>query len=194
MDQPLHIHMDNAEFSQMHAALLALQPRIGLEWGAGGSTEAFLMHIPTLERLVSIEHSPKWHALLKGRIKDPRLSLHLVEGREQEPPPPLIYTKYCARDKWRKACENDRRIMEKYIDFPKTLDLLFDFILIDGRARSFCIETGWPLLRPGGLMVVHDAQRPAYHAAMHKVGTPHFLTPWRRGQIALMPKPASMKL
>src|SRR5690606_23311288 len=77
-----------------------------------------------------------------------------------------------------------------YVDFPASLDTIFDFVFIDGRARSFCIEAGWPLLRSGGVLVVHDAQRPAYHPALARLGArPVFLEPFRSGQICLVRKP-----
>ena len=39
------------------------------------------------------------------------------------------------------------------------------------------------------VLVLHDAQREQYHAAMHACGTPHFLIPFTQGQIAMVRKP-----
>ena len=52
----------------------------------------------------------------------------------------------------------------------------FDFVLVDGRARRFCIREGFQLLRDGGLLLLHDSQRTDYHDALEALqcvlGTP----------------------
>jgi hypothetical protein len=61
---------------------------------------------------------------------------------------------------------------------------------VDGRARRFCLKAGWDLLRPGGVLVLHDAQRTDYHDVLFSLGpSPVLLEPWRRGQLALVRKP-----
>ena len=44
-------------------------------------------------------------------------------------------------------------------DFPATLGTSFDFVRVDGRARSLWGREGFELLRPGGGLVMHDAHR-----------------------------------
>ena len=44
-------------------------------------------------------------------------------------------------------------------DFAATLGTSFDFVRVDGRARSLCVREGFELLRPGGVLAMHDAHR-----------------------------------
>jgi hypothetical protein len=80
--------------------------------------------------------------------------------------------------------------MRAYIAFPATLGTDFDFVLVDGRARCWCVAAGWALLRAGGCLVLHDAQRPEYHGAIAALGVrATFLEPFHNGQICLVRKP-----
>ena len=49
---------------------------------------------------------------------------------------------------------------------------------------------GWGLLAPGGVLVVHDAQRDRYRSALMGLGPePCWLDPWVQGQICVVRKP-----
>ncbi|MCS6798003.1 MAG: hypothetical protein NZ898_05670, partial [Myxococcota bacterium] len=54
------------EWSQLLAVAAALEPRVIVEWGSGGSTLALLRALPSLERLVSVEHNEPWYR----RVRD----------------------------------------------------------------------------------------------------------------------------
>lgn len=41
----------------------------------------------------------------------------------------------------------------------------FDVVLVDGKRRPDCIEAAKTMLKPGGVILLHDAQREEYHAA-----------------------------
>jgi hypothetical protein len=80
--------------------------------------------------------------------------------------------------------------MQSYVDFPKSLDTRFGFVLVDGRARCFCLRVGYQLLDAGGSLVIHDAQRTDYHDAIDSLGgRVTFFTPYKRGQVCLIRKP-----
>jgi hypothetical protein len=49
-----------------------------------------------------------------------------------------------------------------YVEYPTSYGP-FDFILVDGRARSSCLAKAADLVSAGGLVVLHDAQRTYYH-------------------------------
>lgn len=182
-------HMAMEEWSQLCAAITILQPKTVLEWGSGGSTTALLHNFSFIQKLVSIEHDARWFEHVKSETQDSRLELVHIAGREAEPPAPLIYSRFCARDKWRKNVEKDPLIFKEYIDFPLSYGALFDLILIDGRARNFCLTTGWECLNSGGVMLLHDAQRTEYQSAIASLPNHLFLTPWSRGQFCLFVKP-----
>lgn len=183
----LPVHMAEEEFSQLLAAIHALAPRCCLEWGSGGSTRAILEHCPFVKRFVSIEHDRVWYDRVRLEVPDPRLELHYVPAGESLPPRSRLSKK---RQRWDARAEIERPLLARYVDFPATLGVPFDLVLVDGRARRFCLQAGWMVLRPGGLLVLHDAQRPEYHEVLFSLGQPVLLEPWRRGQIALLRKPA----
>jgi predicted O-methyltransferase YrrM len=178
----LPVHMAAEEFSQLLAAMHAVSPQRCLEWGSGGSTGALLRYCPFVERYVSIEHDRGWYEKVRAAVNDPRLDLHHVPPDEAVPRSRLRRTRIA----WDARAERERAVMAAYVDFPATLGVTFDFVLVDGRARRFCLPAGWALLRPGGLLILHDAQRVQYHDVLFSLGQPLLLEPWRRGQIGLL--------
>ncbi len=181
-------YMSPVEFSQLLAAIEAVRPTRLLEWGMGGGTKALLEACGFIERYVAIEHNPVWYEAVVGQLEDSRLEAHLVEADVPRPTGegPQLRKKNVA---WDAEAEQDRSMMASYIDFPSTLGLTFDFVLVDGRARCFCLERGYGLLRPGGVIALHDAQREAYHEAVRALGPARYLTPFDQGQICLVHKP-----
>ena len=177
------VWMDPVELSQVCAVFETRQPRRVLEWGAGGSTRAWLGRFPFITSLVSVEHHPRWYESVRAQITDPRLSLHHV------PPdvPPFSYDAPMDRiADWIKRAEVDPTVMASYVAFPATLGQRFDFVLVDGRARNFCLRAGWQLLSDDGVMVLHDAQRPEYRATLASFPRCALLEPFRQGQVAII--------
>jgi predicted O-methyltransferase YrrM len=185
-NEELSVFMDPTEYSQILAALIALGPRRMLEWGAGGSTAAFLRDVRTLRELVSVEHNVKWYERVRSEIDDARLRLMLRPPSNQEPDVTLDVEAHRA---WAAEAEQDRVVLSAYIDVPERLGGTFDCVFVDGRARRFCLEAGFSALRPGGLLILHDAQRPEYETTIKGLGQAVFLTPWHQGQVALVHKP-----
>lgn len=181
----LQVWMDPAEFSQVLAILRTLRAKRCLEWGAGGSTRTVLAACPFIESYTSVEHVPDWHQKVKDSVIDSRLDLHLVEPDEPLTPGAV----WEVENAWRVRAESDAAIMKSYVAKPAELGLELDFILVDGRARTFCLAAGWELLRPGGVIVLHDAQREEYQAALKALGDVHFFEPWTQGQVAMLRKP-----
>lgn len=181
--------MSPAEFSQLMTAIWAIRPRNFLEWGSGGSTQTILAQCPFIERYVSIEHDPGWYERVKLAVADPRLDLHLVEATRPEPPRRILNATKQKRNRYRQESEMDETLFADYVHLPLELDQLFDFVLVDGRARCFCMPVGWKLLKPGGVMAIHDAQRAIYQPVIAGLGEPLFLEPWERGQICILRKP-----
>src|SRR5688572_712913 len=181
----LVVHMDPVELSQLLAILYAVQPTRFLEWGAGGSTRVILERCPFIERYVAIEHDEAWWSKVRASIKDPRLDLRLV------PPDRPLTMKSPSREDmiaWEATGEHDEGVFKNYVAAPVAPGVVFDAVLVDGRARRFCIRHGFELLRPGGLLLLHDAQRSEYHDALRDVGEPLFLDAWKQGQLALVRK------
>ncbi|MBX3385409.1 MAG: class I SAM-dependent methyltransferase [Phycisphaeraceae bacterium] len=121
-----------------------------LEWGMGGSTAFFAEHLPPGASLTSVEHHKGWfdhvHAALADR---PNVRLFLREpanGRE-------ILANATAE-------EDDPTHLHDYIHAVD--GERFDVILVDGYARGECLLHARSLLNPGGVIFLHDAQRPWY--------------------------------
>lgn len=187
-------YMAEVEWSQVLAIVYALGARRVLEWGCGGSTLAFLRHCPSIERLLSIEHEPGWAAKVLSTTgpRELRLTLRCILPQEKCPPRKPS-TEQAWRSWWTRS-ETDRSMFSSYIDAGRDwalrslggADNRFDLVLIDGRARSFCLDLAPELLHSQGAMVLHDAQRPEYQAALAKWPGPlHRLHEWSQGQIAI---------
>ncbi|MDW8362400.1 MAG: hypothetical protein RMK74_08360 [Myxococcales bacterium] len=76
-----------------------------------------------------------------------------------------------------------------YVELPGRLGVRPDLVLVDGRARVHCMREGFCLLRSGGVLLVHDAQREQYGAALSALGRPVFHEPWKIGQLCVVRKP-----
>jgi predicted O-methyltransferase YrrM len=184
----LSVYMHAQELAQLRDALHAVGPRVALEWGAGGSTAFLLRELPALDKLCSIEHDFAWFASVRAAVDDARLVLRYA-------PPDLLPTPDELRREgglwWQRHAEREAAVMGSYVAAAVTFGERFDFVLVDGRARRFCLPQGWALLRPGGVMVLHDAQRPEYADAIPDDARTRFVEPWVQGQICVMTKPAT---
>ena len=181
----LPVYMHPAEFAQVSAVFEALQPARVLEWGSGGSTRALLERFPFIERFVSVEHHPDWYALVREVLLDPRLSLHHVAP---DVPPHSYKVPPRKTMPWILRGETDPVVMASYVAFPATLGMTFHLVLVDGRARTFCMRAAWDLLEPGGVLLLHDAQRPEYRSTLESFPRAAMLEPYYQGQVAIVRK------
>jgi predicted O-methyltransferase YrrM len=110
----------------------------GLEFGSGRSTLWFARHV---HKLVSVEHDETWFVHVKDRL----LTLGVsnvdyrrlpVEGQRSEDAALKLKTLLSDLEP------------EKY-----------DFAIVDGVWREYCTQHAIKLLRPGGLLVIDNANR-----------------------------------
>lgn len=169
--------MDPVEWSQVKAAVVVAAPRLLLEWGAGGSTAEFSR---LAGQVHTIEHDREWAARAEQNLPAgaKNVAIRCVRANEPEPAPDDW--------DWRMRAEQVPEVMADYVAAPGQMGLEPDVVFVDGRARRFCIREGFRLLRPGGLLILHDAQRTYYHDALP--GNAVFLEPWRQGQVCLARK------
>lgn len=194
---PFEPAMGPIDLALLETVLETLAPRFVLEWGSGGGTHHVLEHFPCIERYISIEHDDNWFELVKKHITDPRLELYLVplDGALEEFeatrfPPSLLEKKKHKKmfDHFRKITEEHPEHTKSYVNRPRDFNVKFDFALVDGRGRNFCLPVAWELVRSGGVIILHDAQRPEYRTALKDL--PHRIVPvYSRGQICLIRKP-----
>ena len=116
-----------------------LQPRLAFEWGPGRSTELILAH--SSADIFALEHDENFYqTLVKQFAGNPRVNLvHRPTG--------IPYGG-----------------SQEYATYPLYLDRLFDLIVIDGRQRCDCLTVAALVLEPNGIVLLHDSERPNYHA------------------------------
>lgn len=121
-----------------------------LEWGVGGSTVYFtqlLRKQGISYTWTGIEYNREWYARIIELLKnDPHVHLVLFDvgntaNKQRDVP------------------------MDEYVAYPATLGKKFDVIVVDGRKRRRCLLEAAKLLKPGGVVLLHDARRSHYHCA-----------------------------
>ena len=181
-------YMPVADIRALEGLLLELpddRPLRIFEYGSGGSSIHFPRFLRERRRSFvwfALEHDPEWaqevgRGLAKHALHDVHLLLTTV---------PQVAPARLNRTKHRRSMVQAGRRFDygAYTDTPGRIHPDYDLILIDGRDRKRCLETAIPLLRPGGFVAFHDAQRSYYRCALarHPEGT--FRTPklwvWRR--------------
>jgi predicted O-methyltransferase YrrM len=132
---------------------LACRGRLDIfEYGTGYSTLYFAKFLKLRGidfHIHSIENNREWYEDIAGKVRrdglERDITLHLKEFTPHQSAPEAVN-------------EFD------YINFPKTLKKSFDLIVVDGRFRRRCLEcTTKDLLKPMGLVFLHDAERSFYH-------------------------------
>ena len=132
-----------------------------LEWGSGGSTlhfTAFLRRNGITYRWLSLEYNSSWYRKVQREIWSDRcieLTLFAVGNNRLR----QRYTE-----------------MSAYITYPSTLARTFDLVLIDGRKRRQCLLEARHLLKPSGVVLLHDAEREHYQCAFSAYPSGQFLT------------------
>jgi predicted O-methyltransferase YrrM len=111
-----------------------------LEWGSGYSTIEIARRVKSV---VSIESEENWFYLVNNKLSEEKLSntelFHVPISR------------YLINNG-----EGNLEQCRSYVDKPKELNKMFDIIFIDGRARVECARVAKTLLKPNGLVIVHD--------------------------------------
>lgn len=149
-----------------------------LEFGSGGSTVFFAKRGA---RVLSIEDDSAWHAEVQRRLG----VLGLDGGRnglecrvvppEQDGESSTTVSGYeedSGLNSHRRmyAGKTFRGYASSVDDLP---DRSFDLALIDGRARLACTRHALPKIRPGGVLVLDNSERPTYepiHALLAEAG------------------------
>lgn len=145
---------------------LLAREMLGVEFGSGKSTTFFAKH---LGKLVSIEHHEGWYNKVAEWLKERECSN--VEYRLVAP------DKNPAKrfpEEVKAAFPQNFAPRPGYVAYVSELlkfeDESIDFLLVDGRARTECALTGIKKLKPGGMLVLDNAERERYkpvHEAVH---------------------------
>lgn len=186
--------MGTVDLAIFEAILETVSPKNVLEWGSGGGTKFALDNFRCIEKYVSIEHDDNWYDIVKENITTSRLDLNLVpldgalEHFEATRLPPKKFEKNKHKlmfDEFRQITETEVKHTLNYVNKPKEFNITFDLALVDGRGRNFCLPVAWELVRSGGVIILHDAQRPEYHDAL-KNYSHRMIKEYTRGQICII--------
>lgn len=147
-----------------------------LEWGAGRSTLYFhqlLQDQGRTGRWLSLEYDrafveaaivPALTGNSRARVITPETPLAPAAGEG-------MTLEVVAFDKGKLQPflpdhETDRLAdLDDYVAYPGTLGRQFDLIFVDGRKRRRCLIEAAKLVKPDGLVLLHDAYRPHYQCA-----------------------------
>jgi predicted O-methyltransferase YrrM len=140
--------MDYKVISIISEILRRKKPRRCLEWGAGYSTVFFPKYLRGNALWIAVEHNMEWYHKTKQNIKRLNTNIYYL------PPNNFPWT-----DMYEDGAYSD---LKDYVEFPKTLNSKFDFILIDGQARKYCLLCALDILDKNGVVVLHNANREYY--------------------------------
>lgn len=118
-----------------------------LEWGTGGSTVHYsscLLGWAANFNWLGIEYNAEWHKTVQEAAPQVEMVLFDVGNTK---------------------CKQKFTEMDAYVAYPATLGRKWDIIFVDGRKRRRCLIEASQLLKPGGVVILHDAQREYYHCA-----------------------------
>lgn len=133
------------------------------EYGSGGST---LFYSRRAKKVISVEHDVNWANLVRTALD--REGLKNCEYRLIRPEATFISNHnpddpeaYCSSDDEYKGYSFYNYVIS--IDsFP---DQFFDFVAIDGRARSSSILHSYRKVKMGGYLMLDNSERPNYQCA-----------------------------
>lgn len=130
------------------------ESHVGFEFGSGSSTFWFSKFT---KKITSVESDPIWYSKVLEKVGES--GIQNIE----------IFLSPC---KMLKIWELDSELTNEYeIYSDKILEESknFDYISIDGVARSLCIEKSIEKLNPGGYLIIDNAERPAYQGSIQKI-------------------------
>ena len=135
------------------------------EWGNGGSTVFFAKHAA---RVTAVEHEEAWAAQVREAISGRGITNAQLEHLPPEPD--------AAAEGWDAAdpsvCASSGetfrgRSFRRYVTFiDQFRDATFDLVVVDGRARPSCIRHGMAKTKPGGFLLLDNAERAHYSRAI----------------------------
>ncbi len=127
---------------------------IGFEWGSGRST---LWLAQRVARLHSVEDNLQWYGPVKKKLEEAHLASRVTYRFI-----PCEWT------------EMDEPLHHPYADVAHTLpNKSLDFALVDGNIRASCLRVILPKLRPGGLLILDNANRFIPNRYSHGHSTVH---------------------
>jgi SAM-dependent methyltransferase len=131
------------------------------EFGGGGSTIWFSTRVA---RVVTVEHDPRWCSRIREEFQrvDAR-NCTLLFRPQDTVVGPWISTSHDGIDYGSRHGGSFRAYATSIEAFPGDS---FDLVVVDGRSRPACILHALDRVRPGGMLILDDSDRPRYQSAV----------------------------
>ena len=134
------------------------------EWGSGGSTIFFAKHAG---RVTALEHEEAWAAQVRAALAEREITNAQVE--HLPPEPDAAATAWDAGDPsvFSSSGEQFRgQSFQRYVTFIDQFpEASFDLVVVDGRSRPACLQRGMAKVKPGGVLLLDNAERRHYQRA-----------------------------
>lgn len=139
------------------------------EYGSGYSTVYYAQYLHNKGYRFewhAIDNSDVWFRKVRTMIEAKGLNKHVFLHSKSFKPfwekPGWDFSQPVKCGRWQPASESENN----YINFPKTSEMNFDIVFIDGRFRRRCLLVAKQCLKHDGIVVLHDAQKPHYHSSL----------------------------
>ena len=150
--------MDDSEIDFIEGHLN--KEKIMLEWGSGWSTARFSTLV---KKYYSIEHDEEWYNKISEEIKKQKLNNITYRHIPITTPVEALDPEYVNQYSEALIIDGLERQYQEYIDEVDNLGVdKFDVVLIDGRARNYCLGKVIPYLHEDSHVFIHDWQRQEY--------------------------------
>ena len=123
------------------------------EWGSGAST---IWLEKRAAEVISVENDERWHEMMSSYVGPTTTLWHTDAPPAEEPRIPSRWWGHRGRDFF------------DYVHAIDNTDGQFDLIVIDGRARTACLDKAISRLTPDGMVVFDNTNRPRYREALAK--------------------------
>jgi tRNA A58 N-methylase Trm61 len=135
------------------------------EWGSGGSTLFFARRVA---HVISVEHDATWHGQVRAALDGNRIAnavLRLIVPEDL--PLEELATQRLPAEYLSGVPAMAGKSFEQYVrSIDVHDDMSFDLVLIDGRARMSCLRHCLTKVKPGGAVVLDNADYPRYQEAL----------------------------
>jgi hypothetical protein len=128
--------------------------QVGFEFGSGSSTFWFSK---LTDRIYSVESDRSWYNLVTSKIDE-----FFLKNIELE----------CVECDMLPIWDGDTEKEESHYEYAGKIleyDFDFDYVSVDGVARSLCIINAIKKIKPGGFLIIDNAERPAYHDSFSSI-------------------------
>jgi len=121
------------------------------EWGSGAST---IWLEKRSAEVISVENDGEWHRMMSGLVGPQTTIQHMPAIPSDNP---------SVSSRWWGQRGFD---FSDYVDAIDRHSGVFDLIVIDGRARTACLDKALERLTPDGMVVFDNTNRPRYREAL----------------------------